>query len=73
MADQKIEMVGCDTHIDGEKVTLEYDINGHWSGPNPWLHDDGQMTFREAFLVMAQGRLSICDYAPKACPRIYSR
>ena len=73
MADQKIEMVGCDTYIDGEKVTLEYDINGHWSGPNPWLHDDGQMTFREALFggwrkVDCPSAITLQKLAPEFTP-----
>ena len=34
-ADSRIDMVSCDTFINGERTTLEYDINGHSTGPNP--------------------------------------
>lgn len=46
-AAEEIDMQTCSTSINGSTLTLEYDVNGHWSGPNPWLYDD--YTFREIF------------------------
>jgi hypothetical protein len=46
-AAEEIDMQKCSTNINGTTLTLEYDVNGHWSGPNPWLFDN--YTFREIF------------------------
>ncbi len=38
-------MVDCDASVKGEMVKLNFDQNGHWSGPNPWLNEE--YTYRE--------------------------
>lgn len=46
-AAEEIDMQTCSTSVNGTTLTLEYDVNGHWSGPNPWLYDN--YTLREIF------------------------
>lgn len=40
-----VEMVECVTSIYGKTHTLTFDVEGHWSGPNPWLYE--HYTLRE--------------------------
>ena len=44
-AAEEIDMQTCSTSVNGTTLTLEYDMIGHWSGPNPWLYDN--YTLRE--------------------------
>lgn len=72
-ADENIEMVSCETFVDGEKLVLEYDINSHWSGPNPWLSDPEHSTFREILFggwrkVTCPAAITIAHLAPEFTP-----
>ncbi len=37
VAIKNIAMLNCQTSIDGEVISLKYDVNSHKNGPNPWL------------------------------------
>lgn len=70
-ANDEVDILTCSTNIKGTRVTLEYDINGHWSGPNPWLYDN--YTFREIFFsgwgeVDCPSAITLAEVAPEFLP-----
>lgn len=70
-ASEEVDMQTCSTSVKGKPVTLEYDINGHWSGPNPWLYDN--YTFREILLagwgdIDCPSAITMVEFAPEFSP-----
>jgi hypothetical protein len=71
LASDDIDMQSCTTKINGTSVSLEYDLNGHPSGPNPWLYDN--YTFREIFFsgwgeIDCPSAITMARLAPEFSP-----
>tara|TARA_R100000687_G_scaffold77729_1_gene70449 strand:+ start:2791 stop:3507 length:717 start_codon:yes stop_codon:yes gene_type:complete len=69
---EEVQLEVCSTSIAGEQRTISYDINGHWSGPNPWLYD--HYTFREIFFgdwgaVTCPSAITLATIAPELTPK----
>lgn len=71
-ASEEVDIQSCTTSVNGKPIYLPYDINGHWSGPNPWLFDN--YTFREIFFsgwgnIDCPSAITITQLAPEFSPK----
>lgn len=71
LASDRVDIQGCTTKINGSSIRLQYDLNGHQSGPNPWLYDN--YTFREIFFsgwgeIDCPSAITMARLAPEFSP-----
>lgn len=70
-ARQEVDMQTCSTNVNGKTLILQYDLNGHWSGPNPWLYD--VYTWREILFsgwgdIDCPSAITMAKLAPEFSP-----
>lgn len=68
---EQVDIEACTTNINGETVSIDYDLNAHWSGPNPWLYE--HYTMREILLsgwgdITCPSAITMAHLAPEILP-----